>query len=1846
MAKKAGLGDTTEQKSAVFNKGLNKDSDPTYIQEGMWTYARNVVNNTVEGDMGSISNEASNALCAIAGATMPAIAQYKYIIGAIHLFSDKWVIYTAGHGPLTGSTGTSVPVMSEIGLLETDSCNYRPIVQDSCLGFDKHYLISGASREKEDCSWQVYWADGLNPDRTLNIGDPKTWPASNANWYLNLTPAPNYNTWVNYYTDGVTNFFWPGVTWIQNCKPRVPIGKNPLDCEFCIDLNRLDCDKIRLARLMETPCIKLTQGNYGGTLRNGSYFAVIAYTIKGQRVTDYFSPSNIQPLYNVVDETCSLIIEVAADNENFDEFELVLVQTINEGAVAKKIGLYSTDTTTIALDQIKVDLVTVPLNRIPIVTPVYEKSDQMTEVNNYLLRVGPTTRFDFNYQPLANLIRTKWASVEYPSDYYIKGGYKPSYLRDEVYSFFIRWVYNTGDKSSSYHIPGRAPRNYTPTGINDVQGINVIANNIIKNNALATDDSYFEIQNTATLDSTIGTIPAVDSSGFLEDGGRVLSVGDMAYWQSTEFYPNDRPDIWNSSFYPWSNTGGVNVDLCGLPIRHHKFPENATDTTVVHFSPGPDIGPDAQKTVVPNIRLLGVFFENIALPLDNDGNPIPGVVGYEILRGSREGNRSIIAKGMLNNYKTYDIIGAVAGNKKGLYLNHPFNTIYTQYGSASTSDHNYVENDPFFKIPKQNPLDFDQVVNQSHPSNVVSFHSPDTMFRFIYLNATELKLDGYIRGFSEQYFQEPDKHPKFKLLSNASALVGILVGVGEGILGLIGKITLNAPGASYTSQFGPKIKPRTGGASGSETTNLVVASGVTSGTSVANVTYTNDGGGDTDDNTGVNQTTDTDKVDAKNDAGDPSGTGGFFEDLKDYFSLGTMFSQGVQGNSGVANIFDDFNYTAFSRKGGTFTAPSTSRDLTGSDYLPSWLNSIYIGLGAFNKFLYYFTQGANLALDIIYAAIPYVQYAQQMIGHGLYDRFTPNLMTGYKRFNLADSFYIQDNIADVPAYQSGGSFIRYSINNLKRSDHVVLRTTSGPLTTPVGQNIGPDLLYNLDQSLVTLGQLGLLDFTCGGNITTNQIFSKKIASHYGALKVRIRNQYGQLNSVKQLVITACEQKLGNNLNPIVTINNKDAVRRTQIFFYGDTYINRFTEKNNMFMFYDWLYGQPDGYEYDYFQRPMIGFPRFWVNNIKYDIGNLIDITNFTNPTPNQGALPKAFYNLDHGAGCLVNAYNYTNDDENSYPGFLKVEKSFFYLSTSAVRDFFVESDVIVDFRQNASNAEFDKHYDPYRYTDLNAMFNMNPQIIARPNVYRYDYSLSIFKLITSYFSAGSLQSRYYDPEVAELCYVYYPDRIIYSLPQQDEAIKDSWFIYLANNYKEFKSQISNVKSFAKSGIFITFKNDSPLAFQGVDVLTTDLNTKITIGDGGLFSQPGQNIVVADKPFEYGSSQNRLSVLSSPAGLYYISQNQGKVFSYGDGLKEISQTGMKWWFNLFLPYKLLEDFPEFPWVDNPVAGIGCQTLYDNENSVLFFCKKDWKLKVDKALVEYDSVADNFYFITNPNNRYLLGHPALFENASWTISYDPKMQFFISFHDWHPDLNITTKTNYLTTKRNEVWKHDATCQSYCNFYGVQYPFEIEIPVITGQSVTTIKSLEYILECYRRDIDCVDQFHVLDFNFDQAIIHNSEQASGYLHLNPFPKNNVTLSLEYPKQTTSIDVDPSQTPFPGYEILFSKEENKYRINQFWDVTRNRGEFPNGAGYPPTGPLIPNTTVLQGTYTQNRIWETQANGYIRLLNQTNLDYDKPLLQRKKFRHYLNFINLVRRDSQNVNMILKIVNSKNQFSPR
>ena len=1816
------IQNTSQNINNSFSKGLNKDSDPSFVQEGMWTHARNASNNTIEGDLGTLSNETSNFLCATTGATMPVYIVDKYIIGAIQLFSDKWLVFTAGHD------AQGKPRMSEIGLLEDDFCRYRPVVQDACLGFDKRYLISGVSREKEDCTWQAYWADGYNPDRYLNVGDPQTWPSSNYVWLG--TPAG-----MNYYSDGTNNILWPGVRWKQLCtdssnttqtSPGVwPAGHPVLGCITCDELNSLDCDHIRLARLMETPCLKITPGSTGGTLRNGTYYATLAYSIKGQKVTDYFSPSNTQPLWTVNDAESALSIKVEADYKNFDEFILVVVQNINQGTVARQIGTYSTKTTRIELDQIKEDLITIPVSQLPIQTPVFEKSNQMAEVNNYLLRVGPTSKFDFNYQPLANLISAKWTSVEYPGNYYVKGGGKGSYLRDEVYTFFIRWVYDTGDKSSSYHIPGRAPRNYVvPTTATSTPEQALLPTD---QNALAPDDQVFEVYNTASSTPAAGLVGTT-----LDDGGLILDTGDMAYWESTERYPDNQDYIWNASAHCW--TGKQNMpspiyDLCGLAIRHHKFPDNCLNANTIHFSGNANPTTQGDNS---RIRLMGVYFENIIAPKDNDGNDIPGIVGYEILRGSRELNKSIIAKGMINNVRTYNMKGTVARGRTGIYANYPFNTIIPIGNSTNPSDHNYQYNDPYIKSTDTN----NNIVNQTIPKDIVTFHSPDTMFTSPFLSVTELKLYGYLTGNANQNFQDPSEHPQFKLLSDATVIIMFLGGVIEALVAMTGKRTYDVPKLPdwYTQISGtiPGAIVNNPAQTGAQT---ALASGVGVANTAVNTYY---------------------------------GTGGYLLD-----ALGMLAGGYDTTGRGVFN--DAIRAAAQTAATTPFTgavplpAYTGALDLPGYAYLPVGLRT----LAGLQQAVFYFSEGADVTLNLIYTLLPYRQYAMQMVAYGFYNNMTPeNLATDIFRFKSAESFYIRDNIQEVPKYQdSSGVFHSYNLNNLKRSDTVTIRTTRGN-----GVTDGPNLL-NIDKSLVTLGTLlqnqsnplilpGVLpEFD---NISTP--FSLPIASHYGGLKVRLRNQYGQLQSIKQIPITPCEQKIGTAGNNFVYVNTgivcpditttvgsiliQNTLQRTPILFGGDTFINRYTEKNSMFFFYDWLYGQPDGFEYNYYLHQMIPSPRFSVNSIKYDPSDLAP-SNWNNPQPGTGAFPRRFYQLDWWESFAAgDHYDYTTDTEGNYPGLFGVKRAKFYLANSSVKDFFVESDVLVDFRTQGLY-EGEKHYDPYRYTDYVAMFNMNPDIITRGNQYRYDYSLSISKAYTQYFSQGNLQSRYYDPQVAKLCYTYLPDRVYYSLPQQNESFKDSWFVFLPNNYNEFKSQISGVKSINKSGIFITFKNDSPLMYQGVDTLQTDLGTKITIGDGGLFSQPGQSVSNADKPYEYGSSQNRLGVISTPAGLFYMSENQAKIFNYAGGLKEISQVGLKWWFTIFLPYKLTEDFPTYPYQDNPVAGIGCQAMYDNTNSIIYFAKKDYKLKKElQGQVGYVSLVTSGknkglgdYFTLNGTGRYLIGDERLFEDASWTLSYDPKNNFWISFHDWHPDLSLPTKNTFLTTKKNTIWKHNYACSTYCNYYGQDHPFEVELPVITGETVTTVKSVQYALECYKRsNVNCVDQFQVLDFNFDKAVVFNSEQVSGYLNLNIFPKNNITLSLQYPKPNPAIIIEPNVPPLPGFEILFSKEENKYRFNQFWDITKDRGEFPVGDGYPPQGPLIPGTTQLLGNYTEEYLWVTQPNGYIKTLNPNNMDINKPLLQRKKFRHYLNFLHLRRDVSNDVNMILKLTSTKNQLSPR
>jgi hypothetical protein len=220
-------------------------------------------------------------------------------------------------------------------------------------------------------------------------------------------------------------------------------------------------------------------------------------------------------------------------------------------------------------------------------------------------------------------------------------------------------------------------------------------------------------------------------------------------------------------------------------------------------------------------------------------------------------------------------------------------------------------------------------------------------------------------------------------------------------------------------------------------------------------------------------------------------------------------------------------------------------------------------------------------------------------------------------------------------------------------------------------------------------------------------------------------------------------------------------------------------------------------------------------------------------------------------------------------------------------------------------------------------------------------------------------------------------------------------------------------------------------------------------------------------------------------------------------------------------------------------------------------------------------------------------------------------------------IPSYNHFFTIKDNSFWKHNERFDSFTNYYNVDdadptkdYGWEVEYNIVTPNQITTLRSIEYYMEAYKYYNDGKDMFHILDENFNRAIIYNSEQVSPLLSLTLKDKNNPLQPLQYPI------VGPVNT-----QILASKEENKYRFNNFYDITLDRHEFPS------TNPIVP-------------MFITAPNGYRKIINPAYVDVFKPAIEHKKFRHFGNKIILRKTQSGDKKMLLKLVNSKMLNSPR
>ena len=215
-----------------FDKSLNEDVNDYHLGENSWTHARNAINNSRTGDIGKLGNEPSNLLCAEAITTRINVGTRLTIIGVIHLYADTWVIFATNN------------TISQISIFKEDLCLIVPIIEDdTCLNFTTSNLIKGVSRAKSTCVFGVYWDDTNNVSRSIDVD------IENINNNFPFVVDSNYQPIIPLQTNINSPIPWE----LTNCIDSN--GILPVGCLTCENTFQIDCQKIRLSRLVTMPCI-------------------------------------------------------------------------------------------------------------------------------------------------------------------------------------------------------------------------------------------------------------------------------------------------------------------------------------------------------------------------------------------------------------------------------------------------------------------------------------------------------------------------------------------------------------------------------------------------------------------------------------------------------------------------------------------------------------------------------------------------------------------------------------------------------------------------------------------------------------------------------------------------------------------------------------------------------------------------------------------------------------------------------------------------------------------------------------------------------------------------------------------------------------------------------------------------------------------------------------------------------------------------------------------------------------------------------------------------------------------------------------------------------------------------------------------------------------------------------------------------------------------------------------------------------------------------------------------------------------------------------------------------------
>ena len=580
------------QENNSANAGMNLERSISQIKKGTLSYALNAAVENFDANGVSYQNEPSNELC------LEFPQGYQLIGSHLIVEQSKNIFFLAN--PENGG--------SEIGYMDNNDCIYKVYVNDPCLAFDIDHPIHKIVHKITNCATEIYWTDGFNNRRFLD---------------LNKLPF------------------------------KTTPGSNVCDNETT---NEIDCNKMNVQPNFTIPTLEVVDVVSGGNLTAGTVQFAIQYSdAQGNGYTSYYSITNPTPLANTQLTTPnfdypvgkSVVLSITGIDVTgfFEYFNLAVIKTVNNITSVELVGTYFIDDSDKQITYSGQNQTQIRLTIEDIFEkfPYYEIANDLTTVQDILVWNGLTSIDRINYQMIANKITLQWQSYRIPNteDYSdeLNATNLRGYLRDEVYAFEIVFLLANGKQTDGFHIPGRqiGPSEYTHPDVPSTDPDFIGTPNPITN-ALP----YWQIYNTAF-------VVATDSSYVAHSRYKgPYQYGEFAYWESSELYPCNN-DVWG--------------ELANMPIRHHKFPDVLVspifENPVIQMdSEGRYAGLAIQKNAIfpIGVRLDMQQVQSLIVQSTLTNAQKDAIVGFKIVRGNRDVNKSIVAKGILRNMGKY-IIG-------------------------------------------------------------------------------------------------------------------------------------------------------------------------------------------------------------------------------------------------------------------------------------------------------------------------------------------------------------------------------------------------------------------------------------------------------------------------------------------------------------------------------------------------------------------------------------------------------------------------------------------------------------------------------------------------------------------------------------------------------------------------------------------------------------------------------------------------------------------------------------------------------------------------------------------------------------------------------------------------------------------------------------------------------------------------------------------------------------------------------------------------------------------------------------------------------------------------------------